>query len=103
MPWRNSISTRLRCEGGRREEAMDPRVEKMAGVLVGYSIGVKPGDWAVVSTSVLGEPLANACARAVVKAGGTPTVLLSSDETEAFLLRAASPDQLPAFAPSHRA
>lgn len=73
---------------------MDPRIEKMADVLVNYSIGVRPGNWIVISTSVLGQPLANACLRAVLRAGGNATIFLGSEEAEEILLREASDDQL---------
>jgi aminopeptidase len=59
---------------------MDPRVEKMANVLVNYCVGVKAGDWVVVQSTHLGLPLVTECVRAVLQAGGHPSTLLTAAE-----------------------
>jgi aminopeptidase len=71
-------------------------------VLVNYSVDVHPGDWVVIQSPVLGEPLANACARSVLKAGGNPTVLLASEEIQETMLREASEEQLSFNSPIRR-
>jgi len=48
----------------------DPRVEKLAQVLVQYSIGVKPGDQVIVQGSPIAEPLLKAICIEILKAGG---------------------------------
>ena len=48
----------------------DPRVEKLAQVLVNYSIGVKPGDRVLVQGGPIAEPLLKAICIEILKAGG---------------------------------
>jgi aminopeptidase len=72
----------------------DPRLDKLAEILVHYSTEVQPGHWVLIRGHVLALPLVNAVARLVVRAGGNPTVLLTSDELEETLLREASEAQL---------
>ena len=38
----------------------DPRIEKLADVLVNYSVAIQPGDKVLIQGSVLGEPLLKA-------------------------------------------
>ncbi|HZU12485.1 MAG TPA: aminopeptidase [Chloroflexota bacterium] len=73
---------------------MDPRVEKLASVLVNYCVGVRPNDWVVIQSEVLGEPLVNAVVAEVLKAGGNPTPILFSDEIRETTFRCANDDQL---------
>jgi aminopeptidase len=72
----------------------DPRLDKLAEILVHYSTEVQPGQWVLIRGHVLALPLVNAVARLVVRAGGNPTVLLTADELEEALLREASEAQL---------
>ena len=48
---------------------MDPRVEKMASVLVNYCVGVRPNDLVIIQSSELGVPMVDACFRAILQAG----------------------------------
>ncbi|MCK5586846.1 aminopeptidase, partial [Candidatus Bipolaricaulota bacterium] len=48
----------------------DPRVEKLAQVLVNYSIGVKPEDKVMVQGGPIAEPLLKAIYIEILKAGG---------------------------------
>jgi aminopeptidase len=57
----------------------DPRMVKLAELLVSYSVEVQPDDWVFVRGDVLAEPLIAEVVSAVVRAGGRPTILLSSD------------------------
>jgi len=52
---------------------MDPRMQKQAEVLVGYCLGVKPGNLVVIYHSELGIPLMRAVYAEVYRAGGVPT------------------------------
>lgn len=72
----------------------DPRVEKLAELLVNYSVEVRPGDWVLVRGHVLALPLVEQVVKQVTLAGGNPTVQLDSDETEDALLQASSDEQL---------
>ncbi len=78
---------------------MDPRLQALADVLVAYCVAVKPGDWAVVQSPLAGEPLADACVRAILRAGGNPTVLLSSEEISESILTLAPEDVLARVSP----
>lgn len=78
---------------------MDPRVEKLADVLVHYSVAVKPGEWVMVDSEPLAEPLVNAVVAAVLRAGGHPTAFFLSQETQETVLRMASEEQLKFVSP----
>jgi aminopeptidase len=88
---------------GGREKYMDPRVDSLAAVLVNYSLSVKPGDWVVIQSPLLGEPLADACTRAVLKAGGNPTTLFTSELINETTYRTANDEQLRFISPFARA
>jgi aminopeptidase len=75
----------------------DPRITKLADVLVNYSTGVRPGDLVRLAGPPIGRPLLVALYRAVLKAGGNPFVNMAPDECGEIFLREASEAQL-AFA-----
>lgn len=54
----------------------DPRVSKLADILVNYSTKVKKGDICGISADFAAQPLTEAVMRAVLKAGGHPFVML---------------------------
>jgi len=72
----------------------DPRVSKLADILVNYSIKVKPGDWVFVTATVNSIPLYNEVLRHVYKAGGKPNGILGSDESQEIMFKEASDEQL---------
>jgi len=80
----------------------DPRLIKLAQLLVGYSVKVQPGDWVLVRGHVISEPLVTEVVREVVKAGGNPTVQLSGDGIEEAYLREASEEQLEWVSPVNK-
>ena len=53
----------------------DIRVEKLADLLVNYSVAVKPGDKVVIQGETSGEPLIKAVFAKVLQAGGYPFVM----------------------------
>jgi aminopeptidase len=73
---------------------MDPRIEKLAGILVNYSIEVKKDDWVVINGDAIATPLIKAATRLVLEAGGHPTVLLSDGGIGETQLRYSSDEQL---------
>jgi aminopeptidase len=79
---------------------MDPRVSSLANILVNYSIQVHSGDWVWIRSSTLAEPLLVAVVEQVLKAGGNPTVSITSDAVDEAMLRAASTEQLEWIAPT---
>lgn len=72
----------------------DPRVTKLADTLVNYSTEVKPGEWVHVYGGTEALPLITEVVRSVVRAGGNPTVTLTSDDIDEALLSEATEEQL---------
>jgi aminopeptidase len=72
----------------------DPRVDKLAEVLVDYSTEVRQGDKVVITGDTLAEPLLKAVYAKVLQAGGHPLLLASLPGTEELLYRYSSDDQL---------
>ena len=77
----------------------DARVEKLAQTLVEYSVQVKPGDWVVIASQPIAEPLVRAVLRYTLRAGGRPSVLLSMDSTAQVYYEEADEDQLKWLSP----
>ena len=72
----------------------DPRLEKLADVVVNYSTAVKPGQIVRISGPAIASPLIVALYRKVVAAGGHPLVRMSPDELSEIFLKSASEQQL---------
>jgi len=72
----------------------DPRIEKLAELLVNYSVAVKPGDRVVIQGQTIGEPMMRAVFASVLHAGGNPIVLPSLLGTEEMMYRYGNDDQL---------
>jgi aminopeptidase len=72
----------------------DPRIEKLADVLVGYSAAVRPGDKVAIGGDTLAEPLLKAVYAKVLEAGGHPILLTSLPGTERLLYELGSDEQL---------
>ena len=72
----------------------DPRVDKLADVLVNYSVTVQPGDKVLVQGNTLAEPLLKAVYAKVLQAGGHPLMLVELPGTEELFFRYASDEQL---------
>ena len=60
----------------------DIRIEKLADLLVNYSVEVKPGDKVVIQGETTGEPLIKAVFTKVLQAGGHPLVMPTIPGTE---------------------
>jgi len=72
----------------------DPRLDKLAQVLVNYSVAVKPGDLVAINGSPVTEPLVVAVFREVVRSGGHPMVRMIPQECSEIALREATDEQL---------
>jgi aminopeptidase len=72
----------------------DPRVEKLADVLVNYSVAVQPGDKVLIEGDTPASPLLRAVYARVLQAGGLPLMLASLPGTDELLFRHASDEQL---------
>ena len=72
----------------------DPRIDKLAEVLVNYSTAVRPDDLVRLSGPPVARPLLVALYRAVLDAGGHPHAQMVPDECEEIKLAMAGEEQL---------
>lgn len=73
---------------------MDPRVERLAHVLVRYSLRVRPGWLVRISAPAVAQPLILAAYREVLRAGAHPLLRVTVDGVEEAFYREASEEQL---------
>jgi aminopeptidase len=78
---------------------LDIRADRLARLLTGYCIGVRPGDWVLIRADLLGLPLVERVVEQILGAGGHPTVQLSSDTLDEVFLAHASDEQLTWLSP----
>ena len=72
----------------------DPRVDKLADMLVNYSVGIKPGDKAIIGGNELAKPLITAVYKKVLQAGGLPYLELTLTGLDEVFYSVASDEQL---------
>jgi aminopeptidase len=72
----------------------DPRIQKLARLLVHYCVAVQPGDKVNIGGSSLGLPLINETYREVVNAGGYPYLSWAEDELTEIMLKEGNDEQL---------
>jgi aminopeptidase len=72
----------------------DSRLEKLADVLVNYSVGVKPDQLVRISGPPIAEPLVVELYRKVLTAGGHPTLRMAPEALNEIFLKHASDAQL---------
>jgi aminopeptidase len=77
----------------------DPRLDKLADVLVRYSTRVKKGDLVCIAADPVAMPLIQATYAAVLRAGGNPYWMPRSDDLTELLLTHASDEQLAFVSP----
>jgi aminopeptidase len=77
----------------------DPRLEKLADVLVNYSVGVKKDNVVRVSGPPLAQPLIAEIYRKVIAAGGHPLLRMNPEELGEIFLKHASEEQLKYVSP----
>ena len=73
---------------------IDPRVAKMADVLVSYSLELKPGDKFVIYGTPAGAALIREVYRAALRAGAHPVLRVSLPGIDEIMFAEASPEQL---------
>ncbi len=73
---------------------MDPRVEKLADLLVNYSVAVRAGDRVLIEGTSVAEPLLKAVYVKVLQAGGHPLMDAAPAGVEELFFRYASDQQL---------
>lgn len=72
----------------------DPRLEKLADVLVNYSVGVKKGQLCRISGPPVSQPLVVEIYRKVLQAGGHPAVRMVPEELNEIFLKNGDEEQL---------
>ena len=72
----------------------DPRLIKLAELLVGYSVAVQRGDKVLINGSSIAAPLLGEVYAAVLRAGGHPLMLVSLPDMDDVMYRYASEEQL---------
>src|SRR5688572_24080736 len=72
----------------------DPRLEKLADVLVNYSVGVKKDQLVRISAPPVAQPLVAELYRRVLAAGGHPIVRMAPEELQEIFLKTAGDEQL---------
>ncbi|MDP2919010.1 MAG: aminopeptidase [Dehalococcoidia bacterium] len=72
----------------------DIRIEKLADLLVNYSVSVKQGDRVMIQGDTAGEPLLKAVYAKVLQAGGHPLQMTTLSGSDELLFRYASEEQL---------
>jgi aminopeptidase len=72
----------------------DPRIEKLADVLVNYSVAIQPGDKVLIQGETAAEPLIKAIVAEVLQAGGHPLTIASLAGMDELIYRYASDEQL---------
>jgi aminopeptidase len=77
----------------------DIRIEKLAELLVDYSVAVKPGDKVAIQGESLAEPLFRAIYARVLQAGGHPFFVISPAGINELYYKYASDEQLKHIAP----
>jgi aminopeptidase len=72
----------------------DPRLDKLAQVLVGYSTAVRPGNVVSLHGPPLAEPLLLALYREVLRAGGHPLVMMAPEACAEMLYQHGNDEQI---------
>ncbi len=72
----------------------DLRIEKLAELLVNYSVTIRKGDKVAIQGGSLAEPLLKAVYAKVLQAGGNPFLISSPEGLDEIFYRYASDDQL---------
>lgn len=72
----------------------DPRIEKLADVLVNYSVAVQPGDKVIVQGDAPARSLLQVVYAEVLQAGGHPLMMITLPGTQELFFHHASDEQL---------
>jgi aminopeptidase len=81
---------------------VDPRIAKMAELLVRYSLGVREGDLCWIRATPAAAPLVQECYRQMLLAGGNPQVDLRLPDLDEVYYRTATDAQLGFVSPVTR-
>lgn len=78
---------------------MDPRVQKLAKLLINYSLKLKKGQLLVIKGEVAGMPLIQAAFEEAVRVGAHPFIDIAVPDAAEFLLKHGNPEQLKYVSP----
>ena len=79
----------------------DIRLERLAKLLVNYSTEVQPGEWVGILGDVMALPALREVYKAVLEAGGLPTLMVNDEQMHRTLLRDGSDSQIEWLDPMH--
>src|SRR3989442_11904940 len=91
-PWK--LQRTVRCVLRRRYGMVDPRIEKLAKVLVHYSLQIRRNDLFRITGPSLATPLVRAVYAEALAAGANPYVRVSLEGLEELFYRKATDEQL---------
>ena len=78
----------------------DPRLKKLADILVNYSVKVQPGDWVNINASIVAVPLMNEVYKLALQAGGHVNTNIYTDNFSETYLKEANDAQLEWVSPT---
>jgi aminopeptidase len=73
---------------------LDPRIDRLAKILVNYSTEVKSGDKVAIRGDIAAAPLLNEVLRQTLRAGGLPMLIVESEEFQETFYTEANRTQL---------
>lgn len=80
----------------------DPRIERLAQVLVEYSLNVQPEQLVAIQGAPVATPLLQAIYRRIIEAGGNPVATVQLEGADELLLRHGNDQQLSRITPIQR-
>ena len=72
----------------------DPRIDRLARLLVHYCVSTRPGDWVLIQGDLAAQPLVERVYAQVLLAGGHPTVIYHDEQLDELFYRTANEAQL---------
>ncbi|UCC50105.1 MAG: aminopeptidase [Anaerolineaceae bacterium] len=72
----------------------DPRIERLAKILVHYCVEVQPGDRVLLNGSIPAMPLVSETYRQILRAGGHPLIQMQDDVFSEIFFQESSDEQL---------
>jgi len=81
---------------------MDPRIEKLADVIIDYSLGIKEGDFFVINSPPIAALLVEALNISALKKGANPTTTIGLPSLGELFLKNATEEQLRWVSPVQR-
>ncbi|MBN2387591.1 MAG: aminopeptidase [Anaerolineales bacterium] len=75
----------------------DPRIDKLAQILVDHSARIQPGDRVAIEATIAAAPLVRAIYDLILQRGGHPSLLLDLPDQDEILFARASDEQLDTF------